>query len=62
MRDDWYIEPTDDERANGWTRETLTEYVLEQQRRQESVVDPKLRPVMRPKVARSKYNPHYWRG
>ena len=57
---DTLIEPTDEERANGWTAKTLTSYIRNRQQAQEGVVsfDPTHRPPKRPTVANSKYNPH----
>lgn len=57
------IEPTEEEKRNGWTAETLTEYVREQKASQELRADP-ASPMRRtpPKRANSKYRPHRWRG
>lgn len=61
MTDD-LIQPTAEEMANGWTAETLTEYVREREGAQENSVNWKTRPVKRPLTANSKYNPHHWRS
>lgn len=57
------IEPTEDEKRNGWTAETLTAYVRDQAASAEMRVDP--HSAMRrktPKRANSKYSPFKWRG
>ena len=53
------IEPTADERRNGWTAETLTDYVQQRERAQKGIVlfDPDYRAVKRPGRANSRYNP-----
>ena len=56
------IQPNAEELRNGWTTETLTKYVARQERARESIADWKMRPVPRPRVAKSKYNPFRWRG
>lgn len=58
------IEPTEDEKKNGWTAETLAKYMAERGSAQAGVVyhDPKFRPPRRPSVANGKYSPHRWRG
>ena len=57
------IELTDEERANGWTEETLTAYIAEREKAQAGVVmfDPEYRKPQRPKWANNRYNPLHWR-
>ena len=50
------IEPTEDEKKNGWTAETLTAYVRERDN-----VDHR-KPKERPVKTNSKYSPFRWRG
>ena len=54
---------TDEERANGWTEETLREYVDERHEAQLGVItfDPEFRPRQRARWANGKYNPLRWR-
>jgi len=55
------IEPTDDERRNGWTAETLAEYLASRQAALD--VDPNSpQRRHRPEVQNHAYNPHRWRG
>ena len=61
MPDD-LIEPTDEERRNGWDAETLTAYVAERNRARDIWMDPHERPRHRPALANSKYSPFRWRG
>jgi hypothetical protein len=58
--DDVLIQPTDEERRNGWTAETLTAYVKRQSDSQRGVIffDPAHRKPSRPKMANGTYNPH----
>lgn len=58
------LELTDEERANGWTEETLTAYLNERERAQAGVVmfDPDYRQPQRPRWANNRYHPHFWRG
>ncbi len=54
------IQPTEEEARNGWTAETLTDYVRQRQRAQAAKVFPEKPP--RPTMANSKYNPlRCWR-
>ena len=56
------IEPTDEEKRNGWTAETLTAYVHEQRAAQTVRIDPKsFSRQARPTRANSKYSPFKWR-
>ena len=57
------IELTDEERANGWTEESLAAYVKERERAQAGVVmfEPEYRKPHRPKWANNSYNPLRWR-
>ncbi len=53
------VEPTEDERRNGWTTETLTIYLAERERAQsEAFFNP---PKRRPRRANSRYSPFRWR-
>lgn len=53
------IIPTEGERRNGWTSETLTRYVRAQE---ESAANRVLNPEpQKPRFQNSKYNPHRWR-
>lgn len=55
------IEPTLEERTNGWSAKALTAYVRERRRAQEGFVsyDPVYRPAKRSRVANNKYDPHH---
>ena len=57
------IELTDEERANGWTEETLAADIAEREKAQAGVVmfDPEYRKPQRPKWANNRYNPLHWR-
>lgn len=62
--DDDLIQPTEEEARNGWTAETLTEYVKRQADVQKGVIyfDPQHRQPKRPAVANGRYNPlRCWR-
>lgn len=56
------VEPTDEEKRNGWTAETLTAYVADQEAAQSVRSDPSsvARKVV-PTRANSRYSPHRWR-
>lgn len=59
------IEPTEEEKRNGWTAETLTEYLATRNAGQSLDADPdslhrKL--ARRPTVQNHRYNPLRWRG
>jgi len=59
------VQPTEDEAANGWTAETLTEYLAERAAGQSLMIDPRSlhsRAAKRPKWANNRYNPMRWRG
>ena len=59
------IEPSEDEKRNGWDAESLTAYMQEQQASQSLRADPHSamrRQAKRPKVQNSKYRPLRWRG
>jgi hypothetical protein len=59
------IEPTDEEKRNGWTAETLTEYIAERRAGQSLHADPnslQSRIARRPAETNHTYNPHRWRG
>lgn len=58
------IEPTKDEKKNGWTAETLTQYVAERNAGAELKTDPhslERRMERRPRAQNTQYNPHRWR-
>jgi hypothetical protein len=56
------IEPTDEEKRNGWTAESLTKYLKDQERAQSERIDPhsEVRRV-RPTTANGRYSPFRWR-
>ena len=59
------IEPTEDEKRNGWTAETLTQYHAERRAGQALDIDPNSLQrslARRPQQQNSKYSPHRWRG
>jgi len=59
------VEPTEDEARNGWTPETLTAYLAEQQAAQALKTDPHSafnKRNRRPSRANSRYRPLRWRG
>jgi predicted transcriptional regulator len=59
------IEPTEEERRNGWTTETLTAYLAERAAGQSLAVDVNSlhrRNARRPDEANHRYNPRRWRG
>lgn len=59
------IEPTKDEKRNGWTAETLTMYLAERTAGQSLAIDPHSlhrRMARRPRVQNDRYNPLKWRG
>ncbi|MCZ6861664.1 MAG: hypothetical protein O7I42_15545 [Alphaproteobacteria bacterium] len=45
------IEPTDEERRNGWTVDALSEYVAERRAAEEARIDPQARRKPRPQWA-----------
>lgn len=57
------VEPTPEEARNGWTAESLGQYLAEQQAAQSLRIDPSspFRKTARPRRANGKYNPHKWR-
>lgn len=58
------VEPTDEEKRNGWTTETLTTYLAERQAGQALAVDVNSlhrRLARRPTVQNHRYNPKRWR-
>lgn len=67
---DGRIEPTDDEKRNGWTAESLARYQAERLEAQSAVirndVDPRTGRSARgrgmPSAANSRYSPFRWRG
>ena len=59
------VEPTEDERRNGWTAEALTNYLAERTAGQALKLDPHSlhnRMDRRPRAANSRYSPLRWRG
>ena len=59
------IEPTEEERRNGWTTEALTEYLTERAAGQALAVDVNSlhrRAARRPNEANHRYRPQRWRG
>jgi hypothetical protein len=59
------VEPTEDERRNGWTAETLSQYLAEQRAGQSLRIDPhslQNRVAARSSEQNHRYNPHRWRG
>lgn len=56
------VEPTEEEKRNGWTTETLTAYVAEQEAAGLLRADPMSAfRAKRPMKANSRYNPFRWR-
>lgn len=58
------IEPTDEEKRNGWTKETLSRYLAERRAGQSLAADPESalrRLARRPTEQNHRYNPHKWR-
>lgn len=59
------VEPTEDEKRNGWTTETLTAYVASRRAASTLRADPHSlhrRADARPTMQRNDYNPKRWRG
>ena len=59
------IEPTEDEKKNGWTAKTLTKYLAERAAGQSLAVDVNSlhrRVARRPDVQNHRYRPHRWRS
>jgi len=59
------VEPTEAERRNGWTAESLTRYLSERQAGQSLAVDVNSlhrRVARRPDEQNHRYCPHRWRG
>lgn len=59
------IQPSEDELRNGWTAETLTEYLRQQESAQGMRTDPHnttMRGTARPASANNRYRPLRWRG
>lgn len=56
------VEPSEDEKRNGWTAETLTAYLAERKAATSMALEPNSA-IRRspPQRANGKYNPHYWR-
>jgi hypothetical protein len=59
------VEPTDEERRNGWSTKTLTAYLAERQAGQSIAVDVNSisrQAARRPNEQNHAYRPHRWRG
>lgn len=59
------VEPTEEERRNGWTAETLSDYLATRRAGQSLAIDPNSlhrQAVERPRFTNSKYSPKRWRG
>lgn len=54
------VEPTEEEKRNGWTIETLTEYRRQAFSDEQRRINPAFR-ARRPMRANSRYNPFKWR-
>ena len=64
MSDQPPVEPSEDEKRNGWTTETLTAYVAERKAGQSLAIDPlsvRRQAEQMPRVQKNGYNPHRWR-
>ena len=55
------LEPTPEEKKNGWTAQKLTAYVLGRETAQFQAIDPENR-KLRPVSQNHRYNPLRWRG
>ena len=53
-------EPTEAEKKNGWTGEELKKYLKQRAVQQRRALDFQQRPVQKPAVANSSYNPKRW--
>ncbi len=63
--DQTLVQPTEDEKRNGWTAEGLRDYLATRRAAQSLAIDPNSlhrRTEERPRVANSKYSPKRWRG
>ena len=59
------VEPTEDERRNGWTSETLTAYLVDQRAAQSLRINPNSamnRRARRPDKQNGRYRPLRWKG
>lgn len=59
------VGPTPTDIRNGWTKETLNAYLVEQRAAQSLRTDPDSlhrKMARRPTAQNHKYNPHRWRG
>lgn len=56
------VEPSEEEKRNGWTAESLTAYLRERGNAQFGMVtfDPEYRSPRRPRQTNGDYNPHRW--
>lgn len=58
------IEPTEDEKRNGWTKKTLTAYLAERLAGQSLAINVDTlhrKAARRQNIQNHKYNPHRWR-
>ena len=56
------IEPTNEERRNGWDATSLSKYIAEQRQAESEIAFAMFdKRRFRPKWANSKYSPHHWR-
>ena len=56
------VEPTEDEKRNGWTAETLSKYLHDREQANSRSLDWKERPKAKPRVANSRYSPFRFRS
>ena len=59
------VEPTEDEKRNGWTAETLTAYIAEREAGAAVNIDPNSlhrKLAARPRTQNHRFNPKRWRG
>ena len=59
------VEPSEEEKRNGWTTDTLTAYLAERQAGQSLSIDVNSayrKQARMPVIQNHKYNPHRWRG
>lgn len=58
-----FVEPTEEEKRNGWTKETLTEYILERKISQAEENTLRAMLIIPKKYSienETEYNPHKW--
>jgi len=54
------IEPTKEEQRNGWSEQTLSDYLKHRAKHEQRAVDAFSRPAVRPAQANNTYNPRRW--